>query len=819
MASQASQLRLTAILGQLDLDDATVRYLAAGLEDADPEERREILEPFLEPSDVELVMGKLCSEVGLTESLPVSGKPAVPQETTTEGLDDHGCKLLPAAMSVLQPQATSSSESGDESRRGKGRRVALGEKAKARKDKQGHRANANNEPSAKPDTNARGRRVAQRGQNSNALQLPCVEVTCQVSRFHNDTFDHVFQGISIEGVCLSVEGRQLLGDASLSFSAGERYGFVGQNGSGKSTLLRAMADGSIPAWPRNCKVLLVEQEDVGDERSALQVVMAASEEITHLRQQEKVLASAETPKEARRALAELELQQAAEDLRLATLYAAKLSRLRGKAAAAEELKARKVHAEAKAALEACHGGDGDDLQQAVGRLALVRERLEALGADALEGKARRVLKGMGFTDEAVAQSTEMLSGGWRMRVAIASALVAEPDVLLLDEPTNHLDWPALLWFESYLKTLDDIVLIVVSHDRAFLDEVATNIVRLSDGGLKYFKGNYTDFEDALEKERIDKANYGERVQDKIDKEWEKVRRMEVEGRRSNNSSLLNQVASRKKKLGVGTSHGVCRVGAERGVDGKAFKIFSSVFDTIDHGDARVTDDATVKLNLVAGGNLGFNGALLQCRHLQFGYDRPFSQAFDLDVSLSSRVAFLGRNGCGKTTLLRTMARDLDPLKGEVYVYPRLVVAYFSQHIAEALPLDQTPFQALKALYPESTDHQIRAQLGSFGIRSQAVVPIGCLSGGEKARCSLASIMFKSPHVLLLDEPTNHLDLNTIEALAAALKDFQGGIVLVSHDRRLIEALNMECYALQAGLLRRTSLKDFLREVRRKHTDH
>eukprot|EP00747_Dinoflagellata_sp_TGD_P034351 gnl/TRDRNA2_/TRDRNA2_137203_c0_seq2.p1 gnl/TRDRNA2_/TRDRNA2_137203_c0~~gnl/TRDRNA2_/TRDRNA2_137203_c0_seq2.p1 ORF type:complete len:347 (+),score=73.22 gnl/TRDRNA2_/TRDRNA2_137203_c0_seq2:33-1073(+) len=338
----------------------------------------------------------------------------------------------------------------------------------------------------------------------------------------------------------------------------------------------------------------------------------------------------------------------------------------------------------------------------------------------------------------------------------------------------------------------------------------------SSARLQYFKGNYTDFEEALEKEKVDKANYAERVQDKIDKEWEKVNKMEIEGRRSNNSSLLSQVASRKKKLGIGTSHGVCRVGIEKDVDGKKFKIFSHAFDPTDHGTSQVTDDAPVKLNIAVAANLGVGGAMLQCRELKFGYDKPFSQAFDLTVDLKSRVAFLGMNGSGKTTLMRTIAKDLIALGGEVYVHPRLSVAYFSQHVADSMSLDRSPFEILKDRFPDATDNQIRAQLGSFGIRSQALVRLGCLSGGEKARVSLAAITMKPPHILLLDEPTNHLDLNTVEALGEALKNFGGGIVLVSHDRRLIEALEMDCYMLHEGKLTKSSLKEFLRIVRKKH---
>eukprot|EP00746_Dinoflagellata_sp_MGD_P147520 gnl/MRDRNA2_/MRDRNA2_79855_c0_seq1.p1 gnl/MRDRNA2_/MRDRNA2_79855_c0~~gnl/MRDRNA2_/MRDRNA2_79855_c0_seq1.p1 ORF type:complete len:785 (+),score=171.95 gnl/MRDRNA2_/MRDRNA2_79855_c0_seq1:88-2442(+) len=780
-------LDVEEILKSKNLDQETIEYLMAGLEEAEPDEYNDLLEAFLPPESVSEVISLIFNKK--TQKVPEAK--AVPLKKGTNGYPSTGVSLA-EVMQVSdpslreEPSALSNTKEEGAAKRGAGKTLP--------------------------------KKKAEEAPALDYTKEPSVEVTCKVSRFHNDTFDHAFTSICIEGVCVSVNGREIIRDANLEFSVGERYGLLGQNGSGKSTLLRAMVNGSIPAWPRNCRTLLVEQEDVGDERGSLQIVTAANEEIASLRRQESILAKVDSPEKARRAVLELKLIEKEEALRLADLYAAKLSRQRGAKATQESLEARAARDAAALEFQKCSGGSAVDEQDAAEKLASARERLQALDADALEAKARRVLRGLGFSEEMIVQPTSRLSGGWRMRTAIARALVAEPDVLLLDEPTNHLDWPALLWFENYMKSLMNVLLIVVSHDRAFLDNVATNIARLCNGSIQYFKGNYSEFADALEKEKVDKANYAERRQDKVEQEWEKVKRMEEKGRKNNDEKLLAQVASRKKKLGVGTSHGVCRVGAERDVDGKKFKIFSAGQDSIDYGVSQVQDDAEVKLNITVAANLGFGGALMQCRQLQFGYDKkqPFSQAFDLDVNLKSRIAFLGINGSGKTTLLRTIAKDLEPLAGEVYVYPRLSVAYFSQHVADSMPLNKTPCQALKERFPDAAEHEIRARLGSFGIRQQAVVPLGSLSGGGKTRCSLAAITFKAPHILLLDEPTNHLDLNTVEALANAIKNFEGGVVLVSHDRRLIESMEMECYMLNDRKLVKSSLTEFLRNVRKKY---
>merc|ERR1719277_167915 len=208
--------------------------------------------------------------------------------------------------------------------------------------------------------------------------------------------------------------------------------------------------------------------------------------------------------------------------------------------------------------------------------------------------------------------------------------------------------------------------------------------------------------------------------------------------------------------------------------------------------------------------------MLQCREVAVGYDAkaPLVRKFDLDIRPSSRIAILGVNGSGKTTLLRTLAEELVPLKGEVYHQPRVIVGSFSQHQAEALPCELSALEVLLERHPEAKESEIRGHLGSFGMGGQAKQPIASLSGGEKARAALAIITFRPPHILLLDEPTNHLDLATVEALGLALKNFKGGVLLASHDRRLLRETCSEFYAVQQCQLKKLhDLDTFVRSVR------
>jgi len=405
-----------------------------------------------------------------------------------------------------------------------------------------------------------------------------------------------------------------------------------------------------------------------------------------------------------------------------------------------------------------------------------------------------------------------------MRIALAKALFAKPNVLLLDEPTNHLDWAAVLWFETYLQSSDmeKVALVVVSHDRAFLDNVCTMTLRVHAKQLQLHDGTYSTFEKAHSEDQQHRAELAAKVAEKRSIVEKQMLDMEKKGRETNNNKLLNQVASRKSKLGLS---GQCghenRVGLE-GVGGHKWKASYGGGGGAEAAMEIETAEAQVKLKMKCAAPLGNEAANLQCQGVVVGYEQstPLIKKFDLDIRMTSRIGLLGVNGSGKTTLLRTLTKDLAPLKGEVYQQPRVIIGFFNQHQADALPLGATGAQVLNERFPDATEAEIRSHLGSFGLSRQAVQTIGTLSGGEKCRVALAAITFRPPHLLLLDEPTNHLDLQTVEALGKALSDFEGGVVVASHDRRLLKEVCKDFYAVQGKQLQKISLEDFVKAVRK-----
>ncbi len=401
-----------------------------------------------------------------------------------------------------------------------------------------------------------------------------------------------------------------------------------------------------------------------------------------------------------------------------------------------------LHAAVRAEREAMAREDWEAVAEAHLRLA------EVNGYDA-DARAGRLLHGLGFPAVTHEKPVADFSGGWRVRLNVARALMMPSDLLLLDEPTNHLDLDAVVWLEDWLRRYDG-TLLVISHDREFLDNVTTHILHLHDGRAKLYVGNYTAFERqraehlrqqqiAFEKEQAERAH----LQKFIDRFKAKA-------------SKARQAQSRMKRLEklAGTE----AVRAERGI----------------HIDFPVP--------------ARLPNSLLSLRHVDAGYGQGAKILGDVGFALEAgdRIGLLGPNGAGKSTLVKTLVGDLDPMAGERVAHPDLVIGYFAQHTVESLVEGTSPIDHLKAISPDSPTQDFRNFLGRWQFRGdRAFELIDTFSGGEKARLALALIAWRKPNVLLLDEPTNHLDLEMREALAEALSDFDGAIVMVSHDRHLI----------------------------------
>ncbi len=395
------------------------------------------------------------------------------------------------------------------------------------------------------------------------------------------------------------------------------------------------------------------------------------------------------------------------------------------------------------------------------RLAEIHERLIAIDAYTAAARASRILVGLGFDEEAQHRPLDSYSGGWRMRVALAALLFSQPDLLLLDEPSNHLDLEATMWLESFLKTYRATI-VVISHERDLLNNVVDYILHLEGGKITLYPGGYDDFE----RQRAERL-----AQLASAREAQAVQRAKLQdyiARNSARASTAKQAQSRQKAL--------------------------ARMQPI----AEAVTDPTLVFNFPSPQPL--KPPLVQIDHADVGYDgRAILRQIDLRLDPDDRLALLGRNGNGKTTLARLLSGQLKAMQGHVAAPGKLRVGYFTQYQVEELDSDDTPLEHMSRLMRGANPSQVRAQLGRFGFSgAMAEQKVGKMSGGEKARLALALITRDAPHLLILDEPTNHLDVDTREALVQALNDYEGAVVVVSHDRHMIEASADRLVLVDAG---------------------
>ncbi len=383
------------------------------------------------------------------------------------------------------------------------------------------------------------------------------------------------------------------------------------------------------------------------------------------------------------------------------------------------------------------------------RMADVHERLIAIDAYTAPARAARILVGLGFDEEAQQRPLESYSGGWRMRVALASLLFSAPDLLLLDEPSNHLDLEAVLWLEDFLKSYPATILLV-SHERDFLNNVVDHILHLTGGKLTLYPGGY----DAFERQRAERQ--AQIASARTKQMAERDRLQDYVARNSARASTAKQAQSRAKALA------------------RMQPIAELIDDPSLSFDFPDPDELRPPLITLDMASVGYGG-------------NPVLERLNLRLDPEERIALLGRNGNGKTTLARLLAAQLKPIEGAMAASGKMRVGYFTQYQVEELDRSETPLAHMTQLMKGATQGAVRAQLGRFGFSgSKAMTEVGKLSGGERARLALALITRDAPHMLILDEPTNHLDVDAREALIQALNAYSGAVLIVSHDRHMLE---------------------------------
>jgi len=504
---------------------------------------------------------------------------------------------------------------------------------------------------------------------------------------------------------LTIGGKILLKDTQLTISDGEHYGLIGKNGIGKTTLLNYILTNPKLNHTGISDIYMVSQEIEPSDDSVLNYILN------------------------------------------------------------KNIKRTEMLNEYNKIMNEINNGNTDD--KLMEEMEKIIEQMNYYEFQKDESKVRKILTYLGFTIKEQDNPVKLFSGGWRMRISLATALYMKPELLLLDEPTNHLDLEACIWLTEYLSEWKK-TLIIVSHDVNFLNKICTQIIYVNGETkkLKYYKGNYRQY---LKMKYNDDTN--------LEKEWQK----------------LDKKIDEMKKKSI---------------------------------KRELMEDLIIKTNLdprpkpyriiIEFPEVGIvNGNIINCQNITYSYtpNKILFKDISFGVGMDSRITFVGKNGIGKSTLMKLLLNKLKPQVGEIIRDSRIRIEYFEQHCIQDLPFDLTPIEYLLSIDPKLGYHDIRKLLGKIGLSGELHNnKLETFSGGQKVRVALIAIQIKKPHIIILDEPTNHLDIETIDALIKGINEFNGGLLMITHDIRLITETNSILYQITEDGINETTYDEYHDEI-------
>lgn len=739
------------------LDDETVAYLLSACADGSAEDLQEAAQTFLSEEATSALM-QLVSADAASQPAP---KALVISRSVVLGSALPGTFAADAADIPDIADATGPISKSNKPSKQARRNARVQDKSKAKA-----KIMIQDDEKAQKDISRCLQDVAAFGLKETEDGLDAFDSFAITGKPHRERIKHAagFKDIVLPDVFVGTvtdQGQKdLIWGASLQIMRGHKYGLIGRNGCGKTTLLRRLARKQLPGLP-SLRYGYVAQELVGTTDSVLDVACRGDTEFQDLMSE--------------RGLIEASLMSGMESAELTEDFAAVMQRL-------------------------------DEIE-------------ESFGQHGLRGHARNILLGLQFTAEMLDMPTKALSGGWRMRLALAQALLSRADCLLLDEPTNHLDLAGVLWLQNLLthKLDPDVMLVMISHDRAFLDGVVTDIIEIRRQNIEQGSGNFTAWQQrrAQQQETITSklhANEKERkrTKDMIQKMRDSA--SSSSSKREADPNKLRQAKQRQTQL-----YGKVGANGEEKTFGRLELVnYNGKVCDIKALADEITSEEKMRIKLPEPAQL--SGVLLALDGASFTIaeaKRTILHKVKLSLEPQSRVAVVGTNGAGKTTLLRWLEGAQWPHDSKAKRHPKLKVAHVSQHHLERLEdhLAHTCLDYLRSVLPDvepgSSDPNaalsrvskvdvLHGYLANYGLGGIAKQKLGTLSGGQKARLAFAAEVWHKPHLLLLDEPTNHLDIETLDALADALRSYQGATVIVSHNQGFLTEVCNELWTVDAG---------------------